>query len=1372
MKKSVAYFLILCAVNIYMPIFAQDTTEALILRSEQVKSKYGDKSTQYLAAVDSVVMHTFIKEQYDLALDYRKKHLSIIGQIGGNKSIEYADDLTRIGNIIYRMQPNSPQEVLPYYLQAYSIYEQSDAPKNIMYEYCLGQISNIYIAQEQYNDALGFQRLYVGQVKANHGGTSNQYSSACYIMAMIAYECNEFDESLNYCNQVLDILNEDITTDTYSDYKAISEIKQSTLWLKGLYSEAIEESKKLADTAKVIFGEKSLDLILCINDIASRNLAISNIEEATIYYRQTIALLENLYKDKDSLYTQDIYYKAINTLSAITSDTKEEYKYEVLIREIQRFNGLAETEEYCQNLADLFQTAISIGEYTYAASIAQELEPLIPRFSESPNNDFYQLYGRLYEVYAKSRDYKQALVYCDKSLALINKIFSGNDLLYQKAQLYYGKAQVYGLCNLKKQASATLDKAFLLNAKLPQDNANVILQRAALLQTKGTDLLDYEAGIKAIDEALALYEIQRDSLQRKIDSSSNTKDNDIFELNQQITDIESHMMVSLINRGMKHYNNGGASELAYNDFLRASEIMIKYKTSNSSDYITIQNNLALCEMSMGKTSEAIQRLDHIRNIIVNQYGKNNHIYASYLQNYTKYCLITLDYASLIKCSQEAANIFKELYGDKNSHYAACLNNLGLAYVDLKDSDQAESVLNEAYSILAKKSDTESRLMQSKVLANLANLYCLQGRYQDADIAFKNCNAIISDIYGENSIEYATLLANYGHQCALLELDNAEEILRSALYILYNLNLTTHPLGPYCMLLYGLSCAQSNIKPISDYPKMTIDMLRGYYENSFAFYTESARNRVWKGLQNFQNILFSTQTQDFRSLYDYCLYSKSLLLATSINFRQAILDSGDKELIEKYARLVSMQEIRQKQNNILPSLSNMGMPDQSAEYTRLERELISNIKEVADYSQNLSYTSSDLTAKMIANDVAIEFVDYVDLKTDKAQYIALVLRNNWDNPQMISLCSKEELEQISRINFENFKDKNWTKDSFALKDLDKRYFKKGYSLIWSKLEPYINEGDNVYFSPSGLLHQINVELLKDSIGRQANEKYNLYRVSSTRQLCIEKPKVKYTNATLYGGLIYEMDSTQMIAQSRTYHSTDDYVASRGFVADSTMREGWSYLSATKSEVEMIARQMYEHGIRPERYTETVGTEESFKALSGKHVPIIHLATHGFFFKDEEARKRDYFQAFNLEPSKDIEDNSLKRSGLILAGGQRAWLNQPIPANVEDGILLAEEIATMDLSGTDLVVLSACQTGLGEITSEGVFGLQRAFKKAGVQTLIMSLWRVDDTATSLMMQTFYEHLLSGYSKREAFAIAQQAVKEKHPNPYYWAAFIMLD
>lgn len=205
---------------------------------------------------------------------------------------------------------------------------------------------------------------------------------------------------------------------------------------------------------------------------------------------------------------------------------------------------------------------------------------------------------------------------------------------------------------------------------------------------------------------------------------------------------------------------------------------------------------------------------------------------------------------------------------------------------------------------------------------------------------------------------------------------------------------------------------------------------------------------------------------------------------------------------------------------------------------------------------------------------------------------------------------------------------------------------------------------------------------------------------------------------------------------------------------------------------ISTELNRHQIKTTKYIHTFGTEESFKTLSGKKISIIHLATHGFFYTNEEAQKKSYFERLNTDLGVARPDNSLKRSGLILAGAQLAWDGQPIPDRVEDGILLAEEIAAMDLSGTDLVVLSACETGLGEITSEGVFGLQRAFKKAGVRTLIMSLWKVDDAATSLMMRTFYEHLLAGKSKREAFAIAQLAVKSEYKDPYYWASFIMLD
>ena len=225
----------------------------------------------------------------------------------------------------------------------------------------------------------------------------------------------------------------------------------------------------------------------------------------------------------------------------------------------------------------------------------------------------------------------------------------------------------------------------------------------------------------------------------------------------------------------------------------------------------------------------------------------------------------------------------------------------------------------------------------------------------------------------------------------------------------------------------------------------------------------------------------------------------------------------------------------------------------------------------------------------------------------------------------------------------------------------------------------------------------------------------------------------------------------------------------------MRAGWKSLPATKTEVDAISNMLESHKIGVKTYTGVVGNEESFKSLSGKKIPIIHLATHGFFYKNDDVNKKPFLEQICMESQNYFKpDNSLKRSGLILAGAQRAWAGEQIPSNVEDGILLAEEIAAMDLSGIDLVVLSACETGLGEITSEGVFGLQRAFKKAGVQTLIMSLWKVDDNATSLFMQTFYKHWLDGKSKHEAFSIAQSTVSdnESYSNPYYWAAFIMLD
>ena len=138
------------------------------------------------------------------------------------------------------------------------------------------------------------------------------------------------------------------------------------------------------------------------------------------------------------------------------------------------------------------------------------------------------------------------------------------------------------------------------------------------------------------------------------------------------------------------------------------------------------------------------------------------------------------------------------------------------------------------------------------------------------------------------------------------------------------------------------------------------------------------------------------------------------------------------------------------------------------------------------------------------------------------------------------------------------------------------------------------------------------------------------------------------------------------------------------------------------------------------------------------------------------------------------NPLLHSGIIMAGANNAWAGRPV-SGVEDGILFAEEVANLNLVGTDLVVLSACETGLGAVNNgEGVFGLQRAFKLAGANTLVMSLWLVDDDATSILMSAFYRNWLSGKNKQDAFKEAQRTLRSNHrfASPFYWAAFVMVD
>lgn len=296
-----------------------------------------------------------------------------------------------------------------------------------------------------------------------------------------------------------------------------------------------------------------------------------------------------------------------------------------------------------------------------------------------------------------------------------------------------------------------------------------------------------------------------------------------------------------------------------------------------------------------------------------------------------------------------------------------------------------------------------------------------------------------------------------------------------------------------------------------------------------------------------------------------------------------------------------------------------------------------------------------------------------------------------------------------------------------------------------------------------MHGIALEALPLSDGTTLGQHYDFVRLTSAREIvnAHHSSKINRT-ATLYGGLQYSLDSQKMEEESKAYGKTD----LAGLVRSEYGVSGFKDLRNTKDEVKKIEKTLVDNGFSVKAYLGSKGNAESFVALDGKSPSIVHIATHGFYYTPDEAKDKDFLRGYT---------DAMSLSGLVFAGGNAAWLGKKNVDGVLGGVLTAKDIANLDFKGTDLLVLSACKTGQGKVTAEGVFGLQRAFKKAGVGTIIMSLWNVDDKVTSEFMIAFYGRLTdkaNNWNKRKAFEQTKEIIRKEHPDPYYWAAFVMLD
>ena len=546
---------------------------------------------------------------------------------------------------------------------------------------------------------------------------------------------------------------------------------------------------------------------------------------------------------------------------------------------------------------------------------------------------------------------------------------------------------------------------------------------------------------------------------------------------------------------------------------------------------------------------------------------------------------------------------------------------------------------------------------------------------------------------------------------------------------------------------------------------------------FLILSEEQRSQFWSRRDYssaFESVIptyIHTNVQRIPSLsamaYDDALFRKGILLNTSKVLTSAINNSNDTLLQKFYKRLIQDKIRYQAMSSATSTEQNRSLMFQLQDSINdLEQYITSKCRAFVDYKDLGRLSWKEIKDALKESQAAIEIIRFDYYSKDSigpSYYVATIVTPDSSLPHYVYLCEESELSSL--LNRSN-------KDNIYSNERSGRQLTQ---LIWDKLTPYIGNAKTIYFSPDGLLCQLAVEALPLSKDSVYSDAYDIVRCSSTKYILQQHKENRPTHVDLFGGIQYNMTADEMTNQNSEFALRSAY---RGEMPDSLTRSYYKELPGTKEEVNGIARILQNGEIYRRLFTGKDASEEAFKALSGTHPNVLHIATHGFYWPKDEAARKDYFVTSTLLTGQNNSSryiSSMERSGLLLAGANIAMTGHrdELPDNVEDGVLSSQEIASIDLYGTDLVVLSACETGQGDLQGDGVYGLQRAFKQAGAQTIIMSLWKVNDATTQLLMTEFYRNWITNHqSKREAFRNAQNTVRSQYEEPVYWAGFIMLD
>ncbi|HNU42919.1 MAG: Tetratricopeptide TPR_1 repeat-containing protein [Bacteroidetes bacterium OLB12] len=818
-------------------------------------------------------------------------------------------------------------------------------------------------------------------------------------------------------------------------------------------------------------------------------------------------------------------------------------------------------------------------------------------------------------------------------------------------------------------------------------------------------------------------------------------------------------------------------------FITAKNFMEAYNLTQDISYIRCISNMGVMYLIQGRTLEAEQFVSYAL-AESERLGKGSIAYAANLNSMAKLRQQLGHYNEAERMFTESLASIAARMGTNSLQHAIVLNNIAMLYQVMGRYPEAVEMMKQA--LVALEASNKRTLQGKKSFdsrkfnSNLALLYQLSGNLAQAETEFLAIRKVFENRGQKNNPEYANLL----NQLSLLYIqmnktDQVEPLLLKAIDVYKKKFTTENPsyakaqtdLGTFYRVQNRMTEAEVALTNALGIRQRTLgenhpdyiksveavgilywkkgDLMRAYpflqsacnkslefINQYFAPMSETEKTKYWDILQprfqrfyNFAIEAGATMPEVWVDVFNYQIATKALLLNSTNKVKKAILASGNEALIKDYISWIGQKEALARYY----SLSKEELKEQKIDLVALEKTANELERSLSQRSTDFAkgYESEQISWPMIVSKLADHeaVLELIRVRTfdkdftDQSRYIALVVAKGISQPRMVLIENGNELE----TRYAKF-----YKNAVQQRMADPH----SYHQYWEKIDPLLASKKTIYVSPDGVYNQININTLKKTDGDFVLNRFDVVMVGNSKDLiAIKDKKTSTTKSAFVLGF-------------------PDYGGNA--VA----------LPGTKVEIDEINKILGAGGFKVTKREQHEANEAALKAVAAP--TLMHIATHGYFLADSDLKSGD---AMGID-AENAKNNPLLRSGLILAGTQAQDNNAVDLQSNDNGILTAYEAMNLSLEGTDLIILSACETGLGDVRAgEGVYGLQRAFLVAGANALIMSLWKVDDAATQQLMTNFYSIWTKTGNKQQAFKQAQLRLMTKYKDPYYWGAFVMM-